>query len=77
MTPLERRERLDMLLKSDETYQLMKAEYDQAEVIFDDIATPFPEQLRNQLWTYPGMGYLLYHHTLNLICQHMKFPDEA
>ena len=76
MTQQQRRERLYNLLKADGTYRITKAEYDRAQAVFANRTDSMPEILRNELWTYPGMGYLLYHHILNLICRDMQFPDE-
>ena len=76
LTPLERRNRIYEMLDSDPECAKMKAEYESARSRFTKLTDRLPERLRNLLWTYPGMGYFLHHRTLNLICEHMKFPDE-
>ena len=76
LTPEERRVRLSRLIEEDEQYIRMKADYDPALKWFEDFTEPLPEALRSRLWTYPGMGYLMHHRALNLVCQYMQFPDE-
>ena len=65
---LERRKRIQ------ET--AMMAEYEAAQTRFRKFADKMPRRLRNLLYSYPGMGYFLYHQMLNLVSETMIFPDE-
>ena len=77
LTPQERRTRIQELARSDEEYQKMLREYDPAREEFERIAQQLPLPVRNALWSYPGMGYFLYHRMLTLVSEHMRFKDET
>ncbi len=77
LTPMERRSRIYEMLESDPEYGKMKAEYETAKARFTKLTDRLPKGVRNLLWSYPGMGYFLYHRMLNYVCEHMQFQDEA
>lgn len=76
MTPLQRRERIQQIAGADEEFRKMKASWEQAREAFDTFTDTLPASQRNLLQEYPGMGYLLYHRLLTVVCQHMRFPEE-
>ena len=76
MTPDERRQRIYELTEADKDFQAMLAEYLSAKAWFEKHIRWIPAKLRSRLLSYPGMGHFLYHQLLNLVCQHMRFPDE-
>lgn len=64
------------IAEADGEYQRMLAEYEPAKERFTKLVDRLPKRLRNLLWSYPGMGYLMHGKMLTLICEHMKFADE-
>lgn len=76
MDPVERRKRIDEMAQADAGFRRAREEYDRAKALFDQFALSLPEDQRNLLQAYPGMGYFLHHKMLNLICEHMRFEDE-
>lgn len=73
---LERRKRIQEIAFEDSEFRAMHAEYEAAQTRFRKFADKMPKRLRNLLYSYPGMGYFLYHQMLNLVSEHMVFPDE-
>ena len=76
LTPMERRERIQEILESDEECRRMMESLDNAKGKFEQYVSPLPEETRQLLWEYPGMAYFLHNRILNMICISMKFPDE-
>jgi len=73
---LERRKRIQETAMADTEFAAMLAEYEAAQTRFRKFADKMPRRLRNLLYSYPGMGYFLYHQMLNLVSETMIFPDE-
>lgn len=76
MDSMERRKKIYELARDDEEYRRIKAEYDRAKVLFDRFTLTLPEDQRNLLQSFPGMGHFLYHRMLSIICENMRFEDE-
>lgn len=76
LTPQQRRNRIMELARKDEEYRHMMEEYGPAKTRFEKFVDKLPLPVRNLLWSYPGMGYLLHGRILTLVCEHMRFPDE-
>ena len=76
LTPLQRRQRILELVREDREYAEMRREYESAKSRFEKFVEKFPMPIRNLLWSYPGMGYLLHNRILTAICENMQFPDE-
>lgn len=76
MESMERRQKIQAMAMEDEEFRKMYAEYENARTCFRKFADKMPRRLRNLLYSYPGMGYFLYHQLLNLVSEHMIFPDE-
>jgi len=77
LTPQQRRNRIQELVRRDEEYQKMLREYEPARDEFEKMVEQFPLPVRNILWSYPGMGYFLYHRMLTLVSEQMRFEDET
>ena len=77
LTSLQRRERIYKIAESDPDYQKMKAEYDRFQKKYTSLTDRLPKRWSVFLWNFPGMGYLLHHKLLNIVCEHMRFPDET
>ena len=77
MDSMERRKKIYELARDDEEYRRIKAEYDRAKVLFDRFTLTLPEDQRNLLQSFPGMGHFLYHSMLSIICENMRFEDEV
>ena len=76
LNPLDRRFKIYQLMEADTEFCLIKEVCAEAEAVFTGVTERFPEDIRNTLWNYPGMGYLLHSRMLTIICEHMKFEDE-
>ena len=76
LTPMERRERILELIASDEECRKMTTSLEDAKQRFEQHVSALPEDARQPLWEYPGMGYFLHNRVLKLICESMRFPDE-
>ena len=76
LTPMERRERIQGILESDEECCKMTKSLEDAKERFEQYVSTLPEETRQLLWEYPGMAYFLHNRILNMICTSMKFPDE-
>lgn len=76
MDPMERRKKIYEMAEDDAQYRRIKADFDKARDLFDRIALSLPEEERNLLQSYPGMGHFLHHRMLTIICENMCFEDE-
>ena len=76
MTELERRQRLLALVKADARCGEMERECRLAQAALEEYSRELPEEQREFLWRYPGAMYYLYHWTMNVVCKHMRFPEE-
>lgn len=76
LTAIQRRQKIQDLAMTDEQFRRMYAEFEQAQCRFRRFADKMPRKLRNMLYAYPGMGFFLYHQMLNLVSEHMIFPEE-
>lgn len=74
--PLERRRKMQEIAMENEEFRTMLTQYEAAQTRFQAFADRMPRRLRNMLYSYPGMGYFLYHQMLNLVSEHMVFPEE-
>ena len=69
--------RIFSMMAADEEYQKMQAEYEKEKRWFERFTERLPRRLRNRLWGYPGMFYLMHHRMLTRICEEMRFSDET
>ena len=76
LTPEQRRSKIYELAESNEEYRKIMQELTSAKKAFELYTDPLPEDLRNLLWSYPGMGYFMHHRLLTMICETMRFPEE-
>lgn len=76
LTPMQRRERILYLARTDTEYCQFHSEAHSAELHFSKFTDCLPKALRISLWNYPGSLYFMHHRLLTLICQNMKFIDE-
>ena len=76
LTPEQRRFKIYDIAETDEGYRKVKEQLDSAQNKFTRFTDRLPGFLRNFLWTYPGMLFFMHHRLLDVICEHMIFPDE-
>ena len=65
------------LAQQDEDYRKMQVEYDRFEQQFHKFARFFPSRIRNFLYGYQGMTYLMGNRKLLIACANMEFADSA
>lgn len=77
LTPLQRRERLEAMIRDDTDCGRLLREYSIARCRFTEITERKQKKIRELLWSFPGTGYFLYHRVLMMVCEVMRFPDET
>lgn len=77
LTPIQRRQRLLELMEADPDCRRLLADYRAAQRRFTTMTDRLPRVLREWLWALPGTGYYLHHRILTLVCEQMRFGDEA
>ena len=76
VTPEQRKQKIYALAEADADFRALLSEYLPAKTWFEKCTAWLPRKLRNRLHTYPGIGYFLHHQMVNLVCLHMRFPEE-
>lgn len=77
LTPIQRRERISALVREDDECRKLFDEYTSAKERFIRFTDRLPRPVRELLWRYPGTGYFLHHRILTIVCENMRFEDEA
>lgn len=77
LTPLQRRQRLEDMIRSDPDCGQLWKEYMEAQQHFMKMMERKPQKTRDRLWRLPGVGYFLYHRVLMMVCKTMRFYDET
>ena len=77
LTPVQRRQRLEEMIKSDPDCGQLWKEYMDARQRFTKMMERKPRKMRDRLWELPGVGYFLYHRVLMMVCDNMRFADET
>ena len=76
LTPEQRRSKIYELAETNEEYHKIMQELSSAKKAFESYTDSLPEDQRNLLWSYPGMGYFMHHRLFTWICETMRFPEE-
>lgn len=77
LTPLQRRERLEVMIQTDTECGRLLKEYMDARKNFEEMTEKKTKKVRDRLWQLPGTGYFLYHRVLMMVCKTMRFSDET
>lgn len=75
--PFQNMSRFYAIAEEDPEYQAMRAKYEAFKTKFERFAYRMPKKIRNDLFGYPGMGYLMSQRRLQIACKYMVFQDEV
>lgn len=76
-TSFERRKKLMELALSDADCTGAGAEIDPARQLLEEYTDALSTEVGSLLWAYPTALHTYYHRLLDLVCEHMHFPEES